>query len=68
MLKSTKEKKKFQQIDYKYMTEESVSEDDDDVIRTHKLQWRSDSKPVWPYNFNKNSLILILYHLSYRTQ
>lgn len=49
MLKSTKEKKKFQQIDYKYMTEESVSEDDDDVIRTHKLQWRSDSKSVWLY-------------------
>ena len=53
VLKSTKEKKKFQQIDYKYMTEESVSEDDDDVIRTHKLQWRSASKPVhvasYPY-------------------
>jgi hypothetical protein len=46
VLKNTKQKKKFQQNDdYKYiMTEESESEGDDDVIRTHRLQWRSDSK------------------------
>lgn len=44
VLKTAKEKKKFQQIDYQYMTEESMSEGDNDVVRTHKLPWRSDSK------------------------
>ena len=39
VLKNAKEKK-FEQIDYQYMMEESMSEGDDDVVRTQT----SDSK------------------------
>ena len=40
MLRGDAEKEKWTSIDYRYMTEESES-DDDSVIRQHKLQWRS---------------------------
>ena len=40
-LKKEKEREKWSQIDYRYMTEES---DSDDVIRQHKLTWRSESE------------------------
>ena len=44
VLKNAKERK-VKQIDYQYVTEESLSEGDDVVrVRTDKLQWRSDSK------------------------
>lgn len=43
MLKSKREKERFQGIDYSYMTEESMSENED-TVRQHKLQWRSDGK------------------------
>ena len=36
------ESKKFSEIDESYMTEESPSESDYEVVKRHKQQWRSD--------------------------
>ena len=43
MLDSKEEKERFREIDYTYMTEESMSESEE-IVRQHKLLWRSDSK------------------------
>jgi len=39
VLKRDKEQKRWSQIGYRFMTDES---DADDVIRQHKLTWRSE--------------------------
>ena len=40
-------KDKFQEINFAYMTEESMSEEDAEVVRKHKLPWHSDGKAFW---------------------
>ena len=42
-LKKDRERKRWEQIDYNYMTEESDAEG---VIRQHKLTWRSDGNNI----------------------
>ena len=43
MLRNTKEKERFQNIDYSFMTEESMSKSDD-IVRKHKLPWHSEGE------------------------
>ena len=43
-LKGEAEKEKWSSIDHRYMTDESES-DEEDVVRQHKLQWRSQGRP-----------------------
>ena len=40
------EKKRWKQLSYLYMTEESDDPDDSSVIVHHKLPWRSESKLI----------------------
>ena len=43
-VKSEEEGKKFGEIDETYMTEESPSESENDVVKRHEHQWRSSGK------------------------
>ena len=43
MLKKDKERERWEQIDFQYMTEES---DSDSVIHQHKLTWRSEGVAI----------------------
>ena len=44
MVKEGEEAKKWQSITHAYMTEESDDSSDPNVIVTHRLPWRSESK------------------------
>ena len=43
-VKTEDEHKKFSEINESYMTEESSSESDNEVVKRHKHQWRSNGK------------------------
>lgn len=53
MVKNNREKDYWSQITFEYMTEESEDEEND-VVRTHKLSWTSNSK--------KYRMLLLLSH------
>lgn len=41
-----KEKERWDQLDYRYMTEESDASDANDTVYQHKLVWRSEGKGI----------------------
>lgn len=43
-VKTEDEHKKFSEINESYMTEESSSESDNEVVKRHQHQWRSNGK------------------------
>lgn len=46
LLKNEREQKMFQEIDWRFMSEESDDSDTDVVLNHHKLPWRSRSMSI----------------------
>ena len=54
-VKSEAEGKIFEEIDESYMTEESPSESDNEIVRRHEFQWRSSGKFSYYYSITCKS-------------